>query len=127
MLISGFAAVTAQAAQGAQLVAVATGAHIVASVPVTPTSPCAPPPLQLPLNQEASRPESVASSSTIPTTPTSQLSPGVAQPNASGATSDGPTSVVPTFAPVYTPIMPFIPVNEDTMKDYVRKQMYVRS
>ncbi|VDK50443.1 unnamed protein product [Anisakis simplex] len=86
---------------------------------------------------ETSRPDSAASSltsTTVPATPTALLSPsGAPLPAAALAKPEltasigGPPGPAATLAAapfaIYPPASAFLPVNEDTLKDYVRKQI----
>lgn len=93
-----------------------------------------PPPAAPPAAINAdSRPDSVASSmtsNTVPPTPTTLLSPAGAatgiptagtKPEMFHSAVGGPT--VPPFAQIYPPTAPFMPINDETLKDYVRKQI----
>ncbi|VDM45703.1 unnamed protein product [Toxocara canis] len=79
-----------------------------------------------------SRPDSAASSltsNTVPATPTALLSPSGAASVAgkpdltSIGGPPGPAGLAGTPFAIYPPTAAFLPVNDDTLKDYVRKQI----
>uniref|UniRef100_A0A914VW65 La-related protein 1 n=1 Tax=Plectus sambesii TaxID=2011161 RepID=A0A914VW65_9BILA len=110
------------------------------TVPPTPTallSPNAPPPSvfqSVPSPVIAAAPPPLASNGAgsvppSPAAPTKVLASPAATGGAKGRSPTTPNAdsaaaapAIP-FAPIYTPTAPFLPVNEDTLKDYVRKQI----
>lgn len=93
------------------------------TVPPTPTGQLSPAPAPTPVSGPATPGLPVVSSpAALPvSSPPVPLLP-VSSPLATGPLPGGPPALMPLM---YNPLMPFMPVNEDTLKDYVRKQMYL--